>query len=48
MIFQYIVEINIFIDLPDKLNYPRSIFRVSGTSMKIFLSLLLWRASDAI
>lgn len=42
MIFQYIVEeINIFIDFPDKY-YPRSIFRVSETSMKIFLSLLLW------
>lgn len=34
-------EINIFIDFPDKY-YPRSIFRVSETSMKIFLSLLLW------
>lgn len=46
MIFQYIVEINIFIDFPDKYN-PRTIL-VSETFMKIFLSLLLWCASDAI
>lgn len=46
MIFQYIVEINIFIDFPDKYN-PRSIL-VSETFMKIFLSLSHWCASGGI